>query len=221
MAFMTRIAKQLICLTMLLLCFAPTVGCVSFFANVLNVMGAGLMPAAFDGLEGKRVAIVCVSNSEAFGPTATASDVGNRVTGMLQSKVRKIQLVPTQRVDTWIDEHGWDMIDFVSLGRGVDAEMVVAVDIDTFSVHEGGTMYKGRANLHVVVYDAQNGTEVYSHSPPEIEFPMNAGVPAVSTSEPEFRKMFLQHVAARIARNFYAFDINEDVAADVKTLSRI
>ena len=221
MAFMKRMGRQLICLIMLLLCFAPTVGCVGLFANFLNVMGAGLMPAAFDGLEGKRVAVVCVSNSEVFGPTTNASDISNSVTRLLKAKVKKIELVPTQRIDEWVDENGWEMIDFVSLGRAVDAEHVVAVDIDTFSLHEGGTMYKGRANLHVVVYDTHDGTEVYSHSPPEIEFPMNAGVPAVSTSKAEFRKMFLAHVANRIARNFYAFDINEDVAADVKTLSRI
>ena len=130
-------------------------------------------------------------------------------------------MVSNQRVDDWIDQHGWDMIDFVAIGRGVEADTVVAVDVDSFSLHDGATMFKGRANVHVVVYDMQSGQEVFAHSPPQLEFPTTAGIPATSTSEREFRKMFLDAVAGRIARNFYAFDINEDVAGDVVTLSRI
>ncbi len=82
-------------------------------------------------------------------------------------------------------------------------------------------MFKGRANVHLVVYDMTSGTAVFSKSPPEIEFPITAGIPTTSTSERDFRKMFLDNLANRIARNFYAFDMNEDVARDVTTLSRI
>lgn len=99
--------------------------------------------------------------------------------------------------------------------------MVVAVDINSLSLHDGQTMYKGRADIQIVVYDMNSGQEVFAQTPPLIEFPVTAGVPSTSTSERDFRKLFLQHLASRIARNFYAFDINEDVARDVTTPSRI
>lgn len=214
-------ATKLVCFFLLLCCLAPTVGCVGLFANFLNVVGVGLVPAAFSGLEAKKVAVICVSNSEVFGPTSTSGDLGVRINRLLARKVKDIQLVSNQEVEQWIDEHGWDMIDFVAIGRGVSADLVVAVDVDRFGLHDGATMFKGRADVHVVVYDMQTGEGVFAKSPPQIEFPTTAGVPATSTSEREFRKMFLDAVAARIARNFYAFDMNEDVAADVVTMSRI
>ena len=221
MAYAHIAARKLICLLLLLVCFAPMVGCAGLFANLLNVVGAGLMPAAFAGLEEQKVAVVCVSNSELFGPTSTSADLGIRISRMLTANVKEIELIPHQRIEQWIDENGWDMIDFITIGRGVEADLVVAVDVDSFSLHDGATMFKGRADVHVVVYDMQTGQEVFSISPPQIEFPTTAGVPATSTSEKEFRKMFLDSLAGRIARNFYAFDINDDIAVDVVTMSRL
>lgn len=213
--------RRTLCLILLLICLPPLSGCVGLLANFLNVVGAGLMPPAFDGLEEKKVAVVCVSNSELFGPTSTSTELGMRINRLLAAKVKDIEIISNQKVDDWIDRNGWDMIDFVSIGRGVEADMVVAVDVDTFSLQDGSTMYKGRSDVHVVVYDMQSGQQVFSNSPPQIEFPTTAGVPAVSTTEREFRKLFLDTVAGRIARNFYAFDVNEDVARDVSTLSRM
>ena len=81
-------------------------------------------------------------------------------------------------------------------------------------------MFKGRADVQIVVYDTLSGNEVFAKSPPLIEFPITAGVPSTSVSEREFRKIFMGHLASRMARHFYAFDINEDVAEDVATLQR-
>lgn len=214
-------ARKLICLILMLVCMVPMIGCVGLFANFLNVVGAGLMPPAYSGLEEKKVAVVCVSNSELFGPTSTSTDLAIRINQLLASKVKGIRVVSNQQIDNWIDENGWDMIDFVALGRGVEADLVVAIDVDSFGLHDGGTMFKGRADVHIVVYDTFSGATVFTKSPPQIEFPTTAGVPAVSTSKREFRRLFLDTLAGRIARNFYAFDINEDVAKDVVTMSRI
>lgn len=213
--------RKLIYLVLMILCMSPLVGCVGMFANFLNVVGAGLIPPAFPGLKGKKVAVVCVSNSQLFGPTSTSSEISTRMSRLLANHVKEVELVPTQQVEDWIDRNGWDMVDFLAIGRGVDAEVVVAVDVRSFSLHDGATMFKGRANFDMVVYDVPTGQEVYSKSPPEIEFPTTAGVSATSTSEREFRRMFLDTVATRLARNFYAFDINDDVASDVVKLSRL
>lgn len=214
-------ATKLICLVLMLVCVVPMVGCVGLVANLLNVMGAGMMPAAFPGLEGQKVAVVCVSNSELFGPTSTSSELSKRVNGLLAAKVKNIHIVPQQKIEDWSDQNNWDMIDFVTIGRGVEADMVIAIDIDSLSLHDGATMLKGRTDIHMVVYDVNTGSEAFSLSPPQIEFPTTTGVPATSISEREFKKLFLDTVAGRISRNFYSFDINEDVAIDTKTLANI
>lgn len=211
--------RKLLTFLLVVACFIPAVGC-GLVANVLNAMGAGLMPAAFGGLEEKKVAVVCVSNSEMFGPASHSDELANRINRLLAGKVKKIEMVPNQKVNDWIDLNGWDMIDFISIGRGVEADMVVAVDVDSLSLHDGPTMFKGRADVHIVVYDMITGNEVFAKSPPLIEFPVTAGIPSTSTTEREFRKLFLNNLASRIARHFYAFDINEDVASDVDTLLR-
>ena len=215
------LARKVICFVLLVACLAPMVGCVGLVANLLNVMGAGLMPAAYPGLEEKKVAVVCVSNSDLFGPTATSSELSRRISGLISQKVKQAEVIPTQTVEDWIDRNNWDMIDFVAIGRGVEADMVVAVDVDSLSLYDGPTMFKGRARCHMVVYDMTTGQEVFSKSPPEYEFPSLAGVPSTSVSEREFKKKFLDSLADRLGRNFYAFDMNEDVAKDVETISRI
>ena len=221
MSVATVAARKLSYFVLLIACLAPTVGCVGLVANLLNVMGAGLMPAAFSGLEGKKVAVVCVSNSDLFGPTSTSGELSTRVSRLLASKVKDIQVISNQKVEGWIDRNNWDMVDFVTIGRGVEAETVVAIDVDSLSIYDGSTMFKGRAIVHLVVYDINSGQEVFSKSPPQIEFPAMVGVPATSISEREFRKTFLDAIADRLGRNFYAFDINEDVAKDARIISRI
>lgn len=215
------LARKVVCFVLLVACLAPMVGCVGLVANLLNVMGAGLMPAAFPELEGKKVAVVCVSNSDLFGPTSTSTDLSTRISRLLSRKVKDIQVIPNQDIEDWMDRSNWNMVDFVEIGKGVEAEMVVAVDVDALSLYDGPTMFKGRAQVHLVVYDVVSGQEVYAKSPPQIEFPSMAGIPSTSISEREFRKRFLDSVADRLARNFYAFDINEDVAKDAETISRL
>ena len=127
----------------------PTTGCVGLVANLLNVAQGNLIPAKFEGLEEHRVAVVCVSNSESFGPTTASVALARDVGKMLQQNVRKIQLIDPQTVADWIDKHGWDYLDYVALGKGVNAEMLVAIDLDSFSLHEGrNTLQRPRRCQH-------------------------------------------------------------------------
>ena len=100
-------------LALVLIVFAIAIPGCGLLANVLNVVGAGLMPPAYSGLEEKKVAVICVSNSELFGPTSTSHDLSQRVSRLLASKVKKIRIVSPQKVNDWIDMNEWDMIDFV------------------------------------------------------------------------------------------------------------
>ncbi len=191
-------------------------GCVGLVANLMNVAHGNLVPAQFKGLEERRVAVVCVSNSEAFGPTSASVALSKQVGKLLEQNVREISLIDPQAVADWIDENGWDYMDYVALGKGVDAEMLVAIDLDGFSLHEGRTLYKGRAEVSITVYDLlQSGKEVFATIPPQIQYPRNSGYHTTDLSEAAFRRQFLTIVSSQIARHFYAYDAKEDYARDV------
>ena len=218
MAHANVAARKLIYSVLMLICLTPLVGCVGLVANLLNAAGGGLVPAAFPGLRDQKVAVVCVSNSE-FGPTSTSTELSLRMNRLLKSNVKGIQIVSHQEVADWIDRHNWDMVDFPAIGKGVGADLVVAIDIDTLSLHESKTMYKGRADVHVVVYDMESGHEVFAKSPSQIVYPDTVGIWPTDISERQFRQQFLNVVADRIARNFYPYDIHDDFARDAKLLS--
>lgn len=221
MAFANVATSKLICFVLMLICLTPLVGCVGLVANLLNAAGAGLVPAAFAGLRDHHVAVVCVSHSEAFGPTPNAAELSQRVNRLLKKNVKNVQLVSHQEVADWIDRNDWDMVDFRAIGEGIGADRVVAIDIDMLSLHENKTMYKGRAEVHVVVYDIPSGEELFATSPPQIVFPETTGIWPSEVSEREFRRHFLNVIADRIARNFYPYDINSDYAREASVLSNL
>ncbi len=193
------VARKYVCFALMLALFVPLVGCVGMIANLMHVAGVDMVPAAFPGLAEHRVAVVCVSNSDFFGPTSTASELGRRITRLLGSKVSKIEVIEQQQIEDWIDQNNWDSVDFRAIGKGVDAQMVVAVDVHSFSLHEGKTMYKGRADVEVVVYDmTQGGKAVFSQSPKQVQYPNSGGVYTTEISERQFRQRFLDFVACAL-----------------------
>ena len=132
------------------------------------------MPANFQGLEGKRVAVLCVSDASAYGPDTLTYTVANHVSRKIAQGVKKVEVVGPAKIEDWIDEHGWDESNVVPLGEGVKADMVVVIEIGQYSIHEGATIYKGNADLNVTVYDIEkNGQVSFGHGPDQFSFPEN------------------------------------------------
>ena len=62
------------------------------------------------------------------------------------------QLGPFERLGNRFERLGDGFeLDFATLGKGVDADLVVAIEIDSFRLYDGQTMYKGRAKLSTTV----------------------------------------------------------------------
>lgn len=191
---------------------------------VVNLMHAGwghMVPAEFEGLAARQVAVVCVSETNTFGPRPISELIARQVTALLKENVRKIEMIDQQRVDRWIDENDWNQVDYLEIGHGLGAETLVAIDIVSFRLHEGQTMYKGRAEADIAVYDlTADGTEVFRKSLQEIQFPANSGQHTTDISERAFRGKFVDVVANHIARIFYAYDFKEDFARDPTFIGR-
>ena len=197
-------------------------GCLTTMANLINAGWGNLVPAQFDGLREKRVAVICVSGSSAFGPSSASTTIARQVTRLLKKNVRDIEIIEQQHVERWIDENDWNQVDYLEIGRGVGADVLVAVDLRSFSLHDGQTMYRGRADVSVTVYDMAQGKdeeEVFHISPPQFQYPKNTGQHTADIAEAEFRRNFISFVSLRIARYFYPYEVRDDYANDTLILS--
>ena len=125
------------------------------------------MEAQYDGLQDHRVAVVCLSDSSMY-----AGQLSQSVERLLATHVPDIETVPQVDVYGWLDANDWNELDFAQLGKGVDAEFVVAIELDSFRLYDGMTMYKGRADVVVSVHDvAKKGEVVFRTSSFQFEFP--------------------------------------------------
>ncbi len=64
----------------------------------------------------------------------------------------------------WADENNWD--EYVEIGKALNADMVVGLDLEEFSLYQGQTLYQGKANIKIPVYDVAQGKEpVFERQP--------------------------------------------------------
>lgn len=162
-------------------------------------------PAEFAGLKGKHVAVVCKPIVELeFADASSGRELASVVGSLLQRNVRKARVIDQQEVARWIDEHAW--VDYATVGKALDADMVVGIDLERFRLHEGTTLYRGRATAHVRVFDVAAGKVVFEKRFDDFQYPADGAIPSSDHSEPQFRGMFLQILGGRIARAFHAYD---------------
>jgi hypothetical protein len=197
-----------------------TSGCVGIAAQLMYMAGAGDIKPEFAGLKDKRVAVVCVSNRSAYGSGNESRALARMVSVILAREVKKIEIVSQTEIDNWKDTNEWDEIDYRAIGRGVKAEMLVAIDLRSLSYYDGQTMYKGRADFTVSVYDMTegNGKIVWSKATPDFQHPRHGGRPVTDMVESNFQKEFLGLLAKDIARSFHSYDKVVKVATDAAML---
>ena len=190
-------------------------GCAAFkLASVLAYAWKGeTVPAQYEGLQGKRVAVVCLSDSSMY-----AGQLSQAVEQLLESNVPKIETVPQREVYRWLDENNWNELDFSQIGEGVGADVVVAIELESLRLYDGMTMFHGQADLSIVVYDVSQQDKVLFRTDPfRFSYPNNAPLATTDMPEKQFRRLFINALSRRIATTFYGYDIHEDLAVD-KTL---
>jgi hypothetical protein len=212
--FSTR--RAAICLVLpFVLAISPGCGTLS---TITYWLYGNKAPAKFEGLEGKRVAVVCLDADSLKGPGSEADRIARTVAATLGYNVPDITLVRQSEVADWFDSQDQDITDYGDIGRGVKADMVVGIDLESFSIHEGQTLLKGRASVSTRVYDMQRGGEVVYESPShEVSWP-ESGARHVTENEANFRTVFIHTLSQRIARDFFAYDKVEDYGADAAYL---
>ena len=132
----------------------------------------------------------------------------------LKKEVEEIDLVRADKIANWRDTHGWDQVEFEEIGRGVDADKVLAIEVTNLKLRDGQTLYKGNADVRISVIDSKTGDELYTKHLDDFTYPTTAGVYTNEMTESKFRKLYLGILAKRIARQFFPYDAHEDFALD-------
>jgi hypothetical protein len=193
-------------------------GC-GFMAQMHYWMTGDLVAAKTTCLDNKKVAVVCLDANTLLGPGSEADAVAKAVSNTLAFHVEGINIVRQQEINDWIDGQNQDLADFRDVGRGVKADMVVGIDLESFSIHEGQTLLKGRSRVRTRVFDmTQGGKLVYETPPREVAFPENGARP-ITENEANFRLLFIHTLARKIAKDFYSYDRAEDYGGDAAFLA--
>jgi hypothetical protein len=192
-------------------------GCPALVATSVYLWeGGNIVPANCDALKGKRVVVMCrPPSSQEFRHAGASRNIAKRVSELLVENVKKIDVVNPREVDNWIDDSDWG--DFRELAEAVRADLVVHIELNDFELYKGKTLYQGRADVTMTVYDMRDhGKEIWDEELGEVLYPVNSGIPAQDKPVQQFEREFVEIVADRIASNFYRHDPNASFALDAK-----
>jgi hypothetical protein len=120
----------------------------------------------------------------------------------------------------WIDSNDWSEVDYREIGKGLKADMIVAIDLHHFTFRNP-TVYRGKADVTVRVFDMQNdGQQAYRKRISDFNYPVNGGVHTADTTEEKFQIAFVQQLSWDIAKRFFDYDMLTEFAQDPTSLDR-
>lgn len=215
--FSTR--RGILYLAVLALAALPAAGCSNLLFTAVYLFKGTDVDPDFKDLKGKKVAVVCrPAESLMYSNSNVGRELALQVSNLLGEKVPKIKMIDQRKIAKWADENQWE--EYVEVGKAVKADMVVAIDLENFSTLQGQTLYQGKANATVRVFDCKKSgnKEVFKKHLPQSVYPPNSSVPTSERTEQEFRHDFLVVLADQIGRHFYAHDPHADIGMDTQAM---
>lgn len=188
-------------------------GC-GFMSQMMYWTGGNQVKPKFAGLKKKKVAVICFDANSA-GQAGDADALARAVAQKLQMHGDQITIIKQQQVLDWIDKQPGNVSDYETVGRGVKAEMVVGIDLDSFSTHDSTNLLRGRARVTTKVYDLSktSDTLVYQSPPVDVNYPESGPRPGTD-NEGQFRAIFLDILARKVSKDFYPYERMEDFGLD-------
>lgn len=193
-------------------------GCRSALITATYLLKGYNVEAEYDGLKGKRVAVVCRPVVDlTYRDSNVARDLARQVGILLHTNGRKIKVVRQQDVDEWTDANTWD--EYTEVGKALGVDMVVGIDLQDFTIFQGQTLYQGKANVVIRVHNCSDPDQPeFEKVLPQVVYPPNAGIATHEKPQREFRRKFVEVLADQISRHFYDHDPHADYAMDATAL---
>jgi hypothetical protein len=201
----------------LVLLTSAVVGCKSALQSFTLLYEGYDIPAEWDGLKGKKVAVVCKPlTSQDFSNSGAARALSEGICERLKTHIKDIHVIDPQKVANLVDEKG--MEDYLEIGKALKAEKVVAIDIESFGVLDGQTLFRGRSSVSIRVYDVADKKVEWRKSPPQFVYPRTGSTPAADVAETQFRNQFVEVLVEQIARFFYPHGRHDDFGSDALSI---
>lgn len=194
-------------------------GCRSAMFTASYLLKGNNVEAEYDGLEEKKVVVVCRPLVDlTYRDSNVAKDLAKEISLLLRDRVPDVEVVDHRKVAEWLDEN-FEWTEYTEVGEALEADMVVAIDLEDFTLYQGQTLYQGKANAALQVYDCTDpGQPVFEKVLPQTLYPPNTGIPTAERPEAEFRREFVRIMADQIGRHFYAHDAHSDYALDATAM---
>ena len=205
----SRLGVSLIGLVLL----GTSLGCQGALLTAMYLTGGSETKAEFSDLKEKKVAVVCVPQVELkFRNLNATSQLSSSVGKLIQKHLKKTTVIDQEKVADWIDNHTYE--EYAEIGRGVDADIVIAIDLYDFDIYKGQTIFQGNASYSISVVDCKTTETVFEKTPNPCKWPPTGGVPTTDQSESQFRTRFMKVLSEEIARTFYSYDHRDFFAND-------
>lgn len=194
------------------------------------------IPAPGPDLTGKKVVVVSHAVSGALAEFQTLDrDMASEVVSLLRAKVKKIEVIPMDKVWAWTESHpNWS--DPAELLKEFEADVVIFLEIEGFSVQNAGDLnvLQGAAKTHIQVtersYPKNSKGKPEKDKPKEskkiydeytdTEFPVRGPIPYDSgVSRGAFKSKFLKVTSAEVSWHFVGHN-SDDMIQDVKFNNR-
>ena len=193
-------------------------GCAVFTTIGWIVTDGKNVPAEYtknDGLEGKTVAVVCFDiGTSSFENAHVPANLAEAVAALLQQNVKHIKIIDPRDVANWTDNNSNRDQSYAEIGKNLEADVVVGIDLEDFRLRDGPTLYRGKAQVTLRVFDLKDpemGESLWSKRIPQVQYPRLFPVPA-DAELAQFRREFIGELAKQIARKFYAHASSDDYA---------
>src|SRR3954471_10759540 len=131
-------------------------GCMSALTTAVYLWKGTDIEAEYKLPKDAKIAVVCrplVSLS--YSTSGAANDIATQLGKGIKERYPKVKVIDQQKVAEWTDEHSYD--EFTEIGEALEADVVIGVDLEYFSIYSGQTIYQGKADCTVKVYDMKKG----------------------------------------------------------------
>ncbi|HVX13255.1 MAG TPA: hypothetical protein VHC22_18875 [Pirellulales bacterium] len=181
------------------------IGCVRLITTLgYFVQGTNDDPE-FEGLKDKKVAIVCRPLIELkFTSGTVTNDIAERVGQLLRQNGKRIKVVKQSKVNNWTDENPEP--ELREIGQGVDADIVLGIDLEQFSLYQGQTLYQGKSQVKLTVCNVADGEILFDKPMRQIIWPTRGGQPSGEKPVQQFQREYVEILATEIGNHFYPHD---------------
>lgn len=172
------------------------------------------IPAEYDKLPGKKVAICVWAPQEVlFDYPLLRLEISGHVYDRMSANMKDVEFVDVRRVEDYLQRTLALSIDPVLVGKEFSADAVIYLEMTDFHLRdpEAPDLVRGKAAASVTVYDLTANPDEprqYELEPVSAEYPEHQTLQMTETNVLVARQQVYEKFAAIVARKFHAYEVD-------------